>query len=169
LIALARLENPQASPDLGEVELMQLAESVQESTLMLRPEARIELRGHPVVVHGSSHELREALSNLVDNALKYAPGTPVRIEVRAEGESALVEVADAGPGLPPEDRSQVFERFYRGQNRGETEGHGLGLAIVKRAVERAGGSISLETAPGQGCRFSIRLPRTHGEPAAIAV
>ena len=173
LIALARLENPQASPDLGDVDLSELAEQSVVAAKALRPEARIEMRAEPVVVFGSSHELREAISNLVENALKYGEGSAVHIEVGPQGEDALVVVADAGPGLAPEDRAHVFDRFYRGQNRGETEGHGLGLSIVKRAVERAGGSIELNTALGQGCRFTIRLPRARGDYAgerqAIAV
>jgi two-component system OmpR family sensor kinase len=169
LIQLARLENPQASPDLGDVDLADLAEETVLASKALRPEAQVELQARPAIVYGSSHELREAISNLVENALKYAPESPVRVEVREEGDEALVVVADRGPGLAPDDRAHVFDRFYRGQNRGETEGHGLGLAIVKRAVERAGGSIALDTAPGQGCRFTMRLPRTHGEQTAIAV
>jgi two-component system OmpR family sensor kinase len=173
LIALARLENPQASPDLGDVDLSELAEQTVVAAKALRPDARIEMQAQPVVVYGSSHELREAISNLVENALKYAPDGPVRLDVRPEGEDAVVLVSDRGPGLALEDRPHVFDRFYRGQNRGETEGHGLGLAIVKRAVERAGGTIELDTAPGQGCRFTIRLPRARGayagEDQAIAV
>jgi two-component system, OmpR family, sensor kinase len=173
LIALARLENPQASPDLGDVDLSELAEQTVVAAKALRPEARIEMQAQPVVVFGSSHELREAISNLVENALKYAAGSTVHLDVRPEGEDAVVLVSDNGPGLALEDRPHVFDRFYRGQNRGETEGHGLGLAIVKRAVERAGGTIVLDTASGQGCRFTIRLPRARGDYAgedqAIAV
>ncbi len=173
LIALARLENPQLSPDLGAVDLSELAEQTVVAAKALRPDARIEMQAQPVVVYGSSHELREAISNLVENALKYGENSQVWLDVRPQGDDALIVVADAGPGLPLEDRPRVFDRFYRGQNRGDTEGHGLGLAIVKRAVERAGGSIALDTAPGQGCRFTIRLPRARadytGENEAIAV
>ncbi len=173
LIALARLENPQLSPDLGAVDLSELAEQTVVAAKALRPNARIEMQAQPVVVYGSSHELREAISNLVENALKYGEDSPVWLDVRPQGDDALIVVADAGPGLPVEDRPHVFDRFYRGQNRGDTEGHGLGLAIVKRAVERAGGTIALDTAPGQGCRFTIRLPRARadyaGETEAIAV
>ncbi|HMD01852.1 MAG TPA: HAMP domain-containing sensor histidine kinase, partial [Candidatus Baltobacteraceae bacterium] len=169
LIALARLENPQASPDLASVDLADMAGGVVDAARALHPQARIALSGEPIKVFGSSHELREAISNLLDNALKYGAGSPVVLSVRAEGDEALVEVADRGPGLSAEDREHVFDRFYRGQNRGDTEGHGLGLAIVKRTVERGGGSIELESEPGNGCRFTIRLPREHGESSAIAV
>jgi signal transduction histidine kinase len=104
-------------------------------------------------------EMHEALTNLIDNAIKYAPGSPVRISVDSPREGAVeIAVADDGPGIPVEDREIIFERFFRGAaGRGEVEGSGLGLAIAKRAVERAGGRIALDDTVLRGTRFVITL------------
>lgn len=115
----------------------------------------------PVTVVGDRTLLRPVFDNLVDNAFKYGkPGGRVHLEVRREGESAIVRVSDDGPGIPPEDRERVFERFFRGG--GEltrtVSGTGLGLAIVKRNVEFHGGEVSLKSDLGKGTIFEIRLP-----------
>ena len=68
-----------------------------------------------------------------------------------------IAIADEGPGIAPEDREAIFERFYRGASRGEIEGSGLGLAIAKRAIERAGGTLRLDTTVSRGTRFIIAL------------
>ncbi|MGP6157840.1 MAG: sensor histidine kinase, partial [Vulcanimicrobiaceae bacterium] len=170
LIVLARMENPQIR-EVGTVVVAGVAGTVVHALQMLAPARTIALDVRPgILVRGSETELHEALSNLVENALKYAPNSPVEVTVRAEGGFVTIEVADHGPGVELEDQARVFDRFYRGSNRGESEGFGLGLAIVKRVVERAGGEITLESRPGEGCRFRIRLPRiARGERAAIAV
>ena len=169
LIALARLENPQRR-EPEPVEVGALAQRVVDALQILQSTPRVSLRAERgLVVRGDEHELHEALANLVENALKYAPQSAVEIEAHAEGDRVVLEVSDRGPGLSPEDRQHIFDRFYRGANRGETEGFGLGLAIVKRAVERAGGEVSVESSEGSGSRFTIRLPRQPGENARIAV
>ena len=73
-----------------------------------------------------------------------------------------IRVADDGPGMTEEEAAHAFDRFYRGDARGEVEGSGLGLAIVKRAVERAHGTITLASYPGGGTRFEIELPHEAG-------
>jgi signal transduction histidine kinase len=169
LIALARLENPQRR-EPEPVEVGALAQRVVDALQALQDIPRVSLRvDSGLVVRADEHELHEALSNLVENALKYAPQSPVEVEARGEGDRVVIEVRDRGPGLSVEDRGHIFDRFYRGANRGETEGFGLGLAIVKRAVERAGGDVSVESSEGAGARFTIRLPRQPGEMARIAV
>ena len=81
-----------------------------------------------------------------------------------------IVVADDGPGIPPEDREAIFERFFRGASRGEVEGSGLGLAIAKRAIERAGGTLRLDASVTKGTRFVIglRAERTHTPPSRRA-
>jgi signal transduction histidine kinase len=93
---------------------------------------------------------------LADNAVKYGEGA-IAVAVSARDGTAVIEVADRGPGIPSTDATRVFDRFYRGTQR-DVAGSGLGLAIVKRAVERAGGTISLDTSPN-GSRFTVHLPR----------
>jgi signal transduction histidine kinase len=103
-------------------------------------------------------EVYEALANIIDNAIKYAPGSPIRVESTLPHDGIVeIAVADEGPGIPPEDREAIFERFFRGASRGEVEGSGLGLAIAKRAIDRAGGTLRLDTSATRGTRFVIAL------------
>ncbi len=104
-------------------------------------------------------ELGEAFWNILENALKYAPGAPVHLRAEADGEEVVLTVSDQGPGMTEGERLHAFERFYRGDARGEMPGTGLGLAIAKRAVDRAGGTIRLDSAPGHGTTVTIRLPQ----------
>jgi two-component system, OmpR family, sensor kinase len=101
-------------------------------------------------------ELGYVVNNLVDNAVKYTTGN-VDVRVRGEDAAVVVEVRDEGPGMSHQDAARAFDRFYRGSRR-SVEGSGLGLAIAKRAVERAQGSIVVETNP-KGSRFLVRLVR----------
>ncbi len=105
--------------------------------------------------------LRLALMNLVQNAIRYSrEGTTVRLRLTMSSRDAIVEVRDEGPGIPPEQQSRVFERFYRVEkSRSRADGGaGLGLAIVKWAVERMGGTVELESSVGRGSIFRVRLP-----------
>lgn len=102
-------------------------------------------------------EIGEAIWNVVENALKYAPEAPIHLRaVRMNGHT-LISVADEGPGMAESERIHAFERFYRGDQRGEITGSGLGLAIAKRAVERAGGTIEIASAPNQGTTVTMTL------------
>lgn len=104
------------------------------------------------------HDVYEALANIIDNAIKYAPGSPIVITTSVPRDGSVeIAIADEGPGIAPQDREAVFERFFRGAGRGEVEGSGLGLAIAKRAIERAGGTLRLDTAVERGTRFVIAL------------
>lgn len=103
-------------------------------------------------------DLREALRNLLDNALRYAPDAAIAVSVR-NGAGVTVRVADRGPGMDAFTAAHAFDRFFRGPNRGSTQGSGLGLAIVRRVVERALGRIELRSVPGEGTTMEITLPR----------
>ena len=170
LISLARLENP-LRPEVTPVDVGDIAEEVVGALQALQSKPRIVLAAERgVIVNTDEHELHEAISNLIDNALKYAPLSPVEVNVRSEDGRAVIDVVDRGPGLSDDERGRVFDRFYRGEQRGDTEGSGLGLAIVKRAVERAGGEVTVESSPGYGSRFTIRLPLPAGaDESPIAV
>ncbi len=104
-------------------------------------------------------DLTQAVTNLIDNALKYTDGR-IHVGVRSDNGRVAIDVADEGPGIDAETASRVFDRFYRGHQR-DVAGSGLGLAIAKRAIERAGGTLVLESVPGKGSRFTISLPRIH--------
>jgi signal transduction histidine kinase len=112
-----------------------------------------------VTVLGARDDLHRVALNLAGNALTHTPpGTHVLVSVRREGADAVLEVVDDGPGIPPEDRERVFERFVRGG--GESAGSsGLGLAIVQAVAEAHGGSVALTDGDGgRGARFTVRMP-----------
>ena len=111
-----------------------------------------------VFVRINTSELTYALSNLVSNAIKYAPDGQIDVDVTEDEKNVYISVADEGKGIPPEDLPHIFERFYRG-NRREVPGSGLGLAIAKIAVERAGGTLSATNRTDKGALFTIALPR----------
>ena len=171
LIVLARLEHPYA--DVRERETFDLAEMANRVVAPYTAQgaaSRIAFAAESdALVAGDEDELHDALVNLVENALKYAPEAHVDVRVRTERESALVDVVDAGPGIANDEQTRIFDRFYRGRERAaDTEGFGLGLAIAKRAVERAGGEIELASVVGGGSRFTMRLPRAAaGEAPAL--
>lgn len=159
LILLARLDRAPTMP-LAPVDLAAIARSAAE-TLAPIAQGRVHVSaGGPVIVTANEAELHEAVKNVVDNALKYAPECPVSVRVTADGENACVEVEDRGPGMDPQDAAHAFDRFYRGSTRGENEGSGLGLAIARTAVERAGGAAEIDSAPGRGTIVRLRLPRS---------
>jgi signal transduction histidine kinase len=108
---------------------------------------------------------RLALMNLAQNAIRYSPaGKAIRLRATAAEGAVCVEVADEGPGIAPEHRQKIFERFYRiDEARSRAEGGvGLGLAIVKWAVERMGGRVELDSEPGRGSTFRLRLRTVAG-------
>jgi two-component system OmpR family sensor kinase len=170
LIVLARLENVHER-ELETVDLGQVVGGVVSALQALDARPRIGMQTEPgAIVRGYESELHDAISNLVENALKYAPDSPVEIAVRVEREAAVLDVTDRGPGIPRDEHELVFTRFFRGRDRADAEGFGLGLAIARRAVERSGGTISLVSAPGEGSTFTIRIPlASRGEAAALAV
>ncbi len=115
----------------------------------------------PAVVEAAPERLSEAFENLIDNAASFAPpGSEVRVELRREGNEAVVGVRDQGPGLPEEHLERVFDRFFSwrpGQDGGEAH-MGLGLAISKAVFEGYGGSVRARNEPGGGACFEVRLP-----------
>jgi signal transduction histidine kinase len=108
---------------------------------------------------GDETLLRHIFHNLLANGVKYsAPGQPVQFRVEREGDDAVFNVCDQGIGIPAEDQKHIFEAFYRGKNVGDRPGSGLGLVVVKRCVELHGGTLRLESAPGEGTTVTVRVP-----------
>ncbi|MGZ2749358.1 sensor histidine kinase [Burkholderia stagnalis] len=119
----------------------------------------VEAKGLPGTFLCDGSLLRLVLRTLADNAVKYTPtGTRVVFRGRLMQDGVELEVEDEGPGIEPADLPHVFERFYRGRNVGPKPGTGLGLSLAQRIVEMQGGSLSLDSLPGRGCRARIFLP-----------
>ena len=175
LLMLARLDQ-QRPLDRSPVDLLPLATDAVEDARAVQPErpVRLELGNidPPPVVTGDEARLRQVLRNLVGNALQHTPvDTPVVVRVStcaANGAApgrVLLEVADEGPGMEAEDAARVFERFYRADpSRSRSDGGtGLGLAIAGSLAAVHGGTITLDTAPGEGARFRVELPLAAAE------
>jgi two-component system OmpR family sensor kinase len=160
LLLLARAdagrEAPKAPVDLAAVAREAAAEaaalSAQHTVAVDAPD--------PVLIEGVADDLHRLAGNLVENALIHTPGgTPVTVSVRREGEAAVLEVSDRGPGVPPAMRERVFERFARGAgDAAPSGGSGLGLAIVRAVAEAHDATVELDDAEGGGARFSVRFP-----------
>ncbi|GAA0757752.1 sensor histidine kinase [Ideonella azotifigens] len=168
LLTLARAEPESATRQSQE--RVDMAKLARELTAELVPRAlhagqdlgfAVADEAEPLHVRGTSLLLREALINVIDNALRYAGrGAEVTVLVAAEGDDWVrIEVNDNGPGLPLEQQHQVFERFFRATHEGT--GCGLGLAIVKEIVERHAGRVSVQSVHPTGLSVQLRLPRSH--------
>lgn len=156
LVLLARMEGEDVRPP-EPFELCPLLEQIVDARRLLQPGLSIALDcAVDATIIGNVTEIHEAIANVVDNAIKYAPGSAVRVCAAAADGGVEVTIADDGPGIRAEDRDAIFDRFFRGATRGEVEGSGLGLAIAKRAVERAGGTLVLADTPA-GTTFALRL------------
>jgi two-component system phosphate regulon sensor histidine kinase PhoR len=166
LLLLSSVESQEGSIAM---ESFDLRRSVRESLSSLIPAAeakRISVdicNGHPVQVRGNEEMLRQAVGNLIDNAIKYSPdGSRVKVLVQGIGERASITVSDSGIGIPPKDQSRIFERFYRVDKARSREvgGTGLGLAIVKHIALAHKGNVSVASQYGKGSSFTIDLPLT---------
>jgi heavy metal sensor kinase len=147
------------------LDLGQLVREVAASLAVLAEERRQLISIQPdqsVRVHADRLVLREAITNVLDNAIKYSPvGASIAVAIRAEGDDAVVEVADQGPGIAAEHRERIFDRFFRVDTARSRDagGTGLGLAIAKWAVEINSGSIRVDAGATGGSLFRISLPR----------
>jgi two-component system, OmpR family, sensor kinase len=179
LLLLARLDQ-QRPFEHGPVDLRVLAVDAVEAARATAPDRELRLDlpmddadDGELVVAGDEPRLRQVLSNLLDNALAYSPAdAPITVlggRTRRDGQDlAFVQVRDRGPGLIPEQAERVFERFYR-TDRARSRAHGgtgLGLSIVAAITAAHGGTVELDTAPGEGATFRVLLPRLTETPSA---
>lgn len=113
----------------------------------------------PAEYTGSEGLLKEVWLNLLDNAAKFSPeGGTVAVNLRKEKSALMVSVTDQGEGMRADTQAHIFEQFYQGDTSHTTQGNGLGLAMVKKVLELHGGSIQVNSAPGQGSCFTVTLP-----------
>ena len=172
LLSLSRVEGEERVRPTGRVALDDLVRSTAHSLAPLAQEAEIAvdlaLPEWPVSVPGDADQLRQVITNLLENAIKYSePGDSVTVtlgemayETRLRGQGVRLSVADTGPGIDAVHLPRLTERFYRVDSHRSRElgGTGLGLAIVKHIVSRHRGRLSIKSTPGQGTKFSVILP-----------
>jgi signal transduction histidine kinase/CheY-like chemotaxis protein len=167
VLDLAKIEAGRTVLEKGSVHLHDLLRDVME---LFR--SRAEAKGLRLVLHRSPHvprtvradglKLRQVLINLIDNAMKFTSQGSIIVSADAEkaggGLTLMLEVADTGIGISPEDQVRIFDPFVQAGNKGTQKGTGLGLSITRRFVELMGSSVSVQSAPGSGSVFRIKLP-----------
>jgi PAS domain S-box-containing protein len=165
LLTLAQLDAWQYQLEVGPTDLSRILQTALESVESKAARFGIEVNFDGAAEHRcvcDAQKLYQVFLNLLDNAIKYSdPGDRVDVKIEEDVLSLTVEVRDTGVGIPPEDLSQLFERFYRvDKDRSRaTGGSGLGLAISRQIVEMHGGDISVESEVGVGSIFRVRLPK----------
>jgi two-component system OmpR family sensor kinase len=172
LLLLARLD--QGRPlEHGPVDLSRVAADAVHDARAVEPDRPVELRvpDGSVTVLGDELRLRQVAANLLANTRQHTPpSTPVTVSARRAGDVAVLEVADAGPGLTPDQATRVFERFYRADpSRARSMGGtGLGLSIVAAVAEAHGGAARVVSTPGAGARFWVEIPLSAASTAPEA-
>jgi two-component system OmpR family sensor kinase len=170
LLLLARLDRERPL-SLSPVELRVLASEAVQAAGAMAPERRIAIdvapRAGALVVRADDARLRQVLGNLLTNAIIHTPAdAEISVRLRSDGSFAIVEVVDTGQGLSADQAERVFERFYRAdaarRRDREATSTGLGLAIVAALVRAHGGSVEVDSVPGQGSTFRVRLPLATG-------
>lgn len=161
LVELAREEAPSAHAE--EFDVAVVVERALERVRRRAPRLEFEVSLRSWLVVGDPEALERAVTNLLDNAAKWSPPAG-RVQVRLDG--GRLSVADQGPGIAEADLPYIFERFYRSADARKMPGSGLGLAIARQAVERHGGRIRAQRAPGGGALFVVELPGRPGTDSA---
>lgn len=167
-----QLAKVKAGGALGEVTVLDLADETRahcepyhEQATQKGLEMKIDLPGDPVHVRFDEQGLRLVLSNLVSNAVKYTKEGRVKVRLRREQTTAVLEVSDTGIGIPEADVPKLFREFYRASNvkKHGIKGSGVGLAGVKNMVERFGGKMTLQTRENEGSTFIVHFPLCEGQ------
>ena len=179
-----------AKVEAGRMELQpatfQLDDTLRSATAMVRERATrqdvtlaVEIDPSVGEIEADERKVKQILFNLLSNAVKFTPpGGSVTLTARVQADDAVIGVRDTGVGISPEDQARIFEEFYQLSPGTTQEGTGLGLALTKRLVDLHGGHLGLESSPGKGATFTVRLPlrrslagaeaslMTTGEPAS---
>jgi signal transduction histidine kinase len=168
LLMLARME----SVGEGGGEPVDVAIAIDEAVEAVTPPGDVDLQlevDRDLVAEGDPVLLRQVLTGLLTNAYKNTPPPGnVRLRARRADRDAVIEVSDSGTGIAPDEVERIFERFYRGSGSLDQEGFGLGLSIAKRMVDVMGGEIGVDTQPGVGSTFWVRLRVAKPAPTPIA-
>jgi two-component system sensor histidine kinase BaeS len=166
LAELSAAESAALSLRLAELDLAELVRTTVDAQLPgLRAAGLVvdtELPG-PVPVRADADRIYQSVANLLANAARYCrPGDRVSVALSTQDATGLVTVADTGPGIPPDELPHVFRRLWRGRGSSVVAGSGIGLAVVRELVTAHGGTVTADSTPGSGTRFTIRLPLLPG-------
>jgi signal transduction histidine kinase len=165
LLAMSRAETDSFEIEWEDVDLREVIDEV-----FFDYEKAIESSGSDVEVQGEDSligewdwvRLQQIISNLLSNAIKYGQGNPIMVALSADEQKATLQIVDHGRGIPKQQQKRIFERFVRIDHRENDQmddSYGLGLWIVKRIVDALHGTIELDSTPGEGTTFTVRLPR----------
>jgi len=166
LLDLSKLQGGGAEPRREWVSVEEVVVTAREGSSERISDLRVTVDPDVPEIRADAAQLERAFANLLENARRYGGTAPVSVHARRVGPRVLVSVVDQGPGIPPAERERIFEPFYRGPRDGfrEWTGSGLGLAIAKGFVEANGGTIGVQSLPGQGTTFVVSLPISAEEP-----
>lgn len=167
LLLLARADAGRVS-ERTDCDLADILGSAAAEVAPVAGSRRLHLdNGRSVPVQGNPDELHRMIVNLLDNAIRYTPdGATIEMRIETDGDRAVVEIADDGPGIPDDIHEQVFERFVRDSGPADTAaagGTGLGLAIVRAVAHSHGGDVKASTSPSGGALLTVTLPLEHSE------
>ena len=161
VLLLSKLENQNIVTDKT---MYRLDEQLRKCILLMekqwtQKDLDLDLDMDEVEFLGNEEMVQHVWVNLLGNAIKFSPqGGTLSVWLRREDGTAMVSVRDEGPGMDEATRKRIFEKFYQGDTAHASEGNGLGLSLVKRIVDLCQGSVTVESEPGQGATFTVRLP-----------
>jgi signal transduction histidine kinase len=160
ILDTARLQSGTMPIIFQQVRIEPIIRDVIKRIQTQHPDSRIDYQNSPETqsIEGDPRRLAQVVSNLIINAIKYAPDSSITIQTRQRKVGITMVVKDSGPGIPLEDLPHIFERFYRGSGTQVKHGSGLGLFICKQIIRSHHGRITAESSPGRGTRFIIHLP-----------
>jgi signal transduction histidine kinase len=161
LLDVSRISTGRLELEREEVDLSALVDR-----LVMRFEEKLAEAGMVAVVHAPAPvvarvdrlRVEQVVMNLLSNAMKYAPGLPVELSVEREDGAAVLSVRDHGPGISPEEQTRIFERYQRASGKHSRDSLGLGLYVARQIARAHGGELTVESTPGQGSCFFLRLP-----------
>ncbi len=164
-IQMARIEAGHVDLDKQTHTVEDLVYSALEKEMTEGSQVIIDLPQGLPPVSADAGLIRMVIRQIAGNALKYSqPGSPVTVRAHCEEKGVVISVSDRGPGIPPDEQRQIFEKYYRGkQGRGHVTGMGMGLPIARQVVEAHDGRVWVESQPGEGATFSFSLPLAHEE------
>ncbi len=171
LLDISRTESGALIPNREDINLASVTADLVEG---YRPAAEgrvqlcVDVPAEPLRAYVDRTMWATIVSNLVDNALKFTREGEVVVTLRGDDSHVVLTVSDTGVGIPRSDQDQIFQRFHRAVNSDQQPGSGIGLSLVAEMTAAHGGSVEVDSEPGAGSRFVVRLPRYNGSPAAAA-